>query len=88
METAHGPFFFDEEHRIEGTRGIIQGHNQIPLTAGHPFMSRAVLMEHHTGQGSAGPLLAMRPTPGRSRHLQRFIHQNRPSRGPAQPTIF
>jgi hypothetical protein len=126
LETAQGPCFVDEARRIECPRGISQGRKQIPLTAGHPFMGRAVLMEQHAGQGLAGPLRAMRPAPGRSRPrscgvqpvlrprigarpamlvvpplverlhrparvaalvhhhpLQRVIHRDRPSRGPA-----
>ncbi len=30
-------------------RGIVHGHNQIPVLSRHPFMRGAVLMHHHTG---------------------------------------
>jgi hypothetical protein len=33
-EAAQGPFFLDEEARIDLRRRIVQRHNQIPLTAG------------------------------------------------------
>ena len=56
---AGRPFFLDEEGGIDLGGRIIQRHNQIPLTVGHPLMGRAVLMPHHARQGFAWPLLAM-----------------------------
>ena len=52
-------------------RPIIQRHGQIPVTFGHPLMGRAVVMQNHAGQGLTGPLLAMRPTPGRPHLVSR-----------------
>jgi len=69
VEAAHGAFFLDEEGRIHLAGRIIQGDNELPLTAGYPFMSRAVLVQHHHRQGFARSLFAMRATAGRSRHL-------------------
>src|SRR5574337_1273359 len=63
LEAAHRPFLLDEEGGVELGGRIIQGRNEIPLTAGHPFMPGAVLMEHHPWQGLAGSLLAMRAAP-------------------------
>src|SRR5574337_1857245 len=60
LETAHRPFFLDEERGVEPGGRIIQGRDEIPLTAGYPFMPGAVLVEHHPWQGLARPLFAMR----------------------------
>jgi hypothetical protein len=46
-KATQGPFFLDEEGRIDLGRRIIQRHDQIPLAAGHPLMRGAVLMQHH-----------------------------------------
>ena len=67
LETA--PFFLDEEGRRELGGRIIQGRNQIPLTARPPLMRGAVLVEHHPRQRCAGSLLAMRAAPGRADDL-------------------
>ena len=77
LETALGTFLIDKEHRVVLTCGIIHRHNEIPLTAGHPSMGRAILMQHHPRQRFAWPLLAMGPAPGRPHHLS----------GPLQPVL-
>ena len=66
LQAAHRIFFLDEEGRIDFRGRVIQRHNEVPLTAGHSFMSRAILMQHHARQRFARPLLAMRPAPQRA----------------------
>jgi hypothetical protein len=68
-EATHRAFFLDEEGGIDLGGRIIQRHHQTPLAAGHPFMSGAILMQHHPGQGFAKSLLTVRATPRGTRHL-------------------
>ena len=88
LEAAHGPFFLDEEGRVELVRRIIQRHDQIPLTVRNPFMGGAILMEHHAGQRVAGPLLAMGAAPGSPRHVSGLLQPVLRPRVGAGPPIL
>ena len=58
-ETALRAFFIDEEHRVMLIRGVIHGHNQVPVLSRYPFMRGAILMHHHTRQQAAFPAFAV-----------------------------
>ena len=88
LETAHRACFVDEAGRIEVTRGILHRHHEIPPTAGDPLMGRAVLMQHHARQRFAEPLLAMRPTPGSSRHMSCGVQPGLRPRIGARPAML
>ena len=40
-------FLLDEEHRIVLRGGVVEGDDEVPMPAGHPFMGRTVLVQHH-----------------------------------------
>src|SRR4030066_271956 len=46
-EAACCAFLFDEEHRVMLVGGVIHRDDQVPHLSGHPFMSAAILMDHH-----------------------------------------
>ena len=82
-QAAQGPFFLDEEGGVDLAGSIIERHDQIPLTAGHPFMGGAVLVQHHARQGFTGMLFAMRPASRRAGHMPRRLQGFlRPAIGP------
>ena len=65
LEARHGALFGDEEGRVDIAGRIVHGDDQVPPSTGDPLVARAVLVQHHAGQGTARPLAPVRPTPGR-----------------------
>ena len=64
LEARHGALFGDEEGRVDIAGRIVHGDDQVPPSTGDPLVARAVLVQHHAGQGTARPLAPVRPTPG------------------------
>ncbi len=62
-EAAHGPLFVDEEGRVDLAGCVIHGDDQVPPLPGNPLVGRAVLVQHHGGQGAARPLAPVRASP-------------------------
>ena len=67
LEARHGALFGDEEGRVDIAGRIVHGDDQIPPSTGDPLVARAVLMQHHAGQGTARPLAPVRPSLGAAR---------------------
>src|SRR5574340_1099153 len=57
LKTAARPFLFHKKHRVMLIGRIIHRHDQIPLLTRNPFVSAAILMEHHTRQRNSLPAL-------------------------------
>ena len=65
LEARHGALFGDEEGRVDLAGRIVHGDDQVPPSTRDPLVARAVLMQHHAGQGTALLLAPVRPAPGR-----------------------
>ena len=60
LQARHGAL-----SRVDIAGRIVHGDDQVPPSTGDPLVARAVLVQHHAGQGTARPLAPVRPTPGR-----------------------
>ena len=58
LEARHGALFGDEEGRVDIAGRIVHGDDQVPPSTGDPLVARAVLVQHHAGQGTARPACA------------------------------
>lgn len=59
QQTAHRPFFGDEEHGVMLTGGVVHGDDQVPALPRHPFMAATILMDHQLRPGRLCSALAM-----------------------------
>jgi hypothetical protein len=68
LERAHRAFLGAEKGRVDAAVGIVHGDDQIPPLPRHPFVARAILVQHHADHGTACALATMRALRGRAAH--------------------